>query len=158
HPFFDVVVIAHGLLQAFFSLGTPVHALPEVGQVQNLFAVLGIDAVDAQALAVLLLEGAFHVALFLALNALEALQHPGLVFGIDLGAQEVAGLAADDELAVPDLGGHAGEDGLHGAAGAQIGGLVPMFFDVLGIQFGALGIDVGFFGQELIVAVRDALG
>ena len=129
----DKVVIRHGRVQGGFGLAAPVLALPERGRLLDGLGVLGVDAVDAQAVALLLLEGALDVGLLGALDVLEALAHPRLVLGISLRAQEVAGLGADDELVIPDDRGEVGEHVLQGAACAQVQRLVPVLFNVFGV-------------------------
>ena len=80
------VVIRHGCVQGGFGLAAPVLALPERGRPLDGLGVLGVDAVDAQAVALLLLEGALDVGLLGALDVLERLAHPRFILGVGLRA------------------------------------------------------------------------
>ena len=129
----DELEVVHRLLKGRLGLAAPVLALPERGRLLDGLGVLGVDAVDAQAVALLLLEGALDVGLLGALDVLERLAHPRFILGVGLRAQEVAGLGADDELVIPDDRGEVGEHVLQGAACAQVQRLVPVLFNVFGV-------------------------
>ena len=154
----DELEVVHRLLEGRLGLAAPVLALPERGRLLDGLGVLGVDAVDAQAVALLLLEGALDVGLLGALDVLEALAHPRLVLGISLRAQEVAGLGADDELVIPDDRGHIRQNMLEGAAGAQVLVLVPVLLHVLRVKAAALGVDVGLLREQFMVALLDTGG